>query len=162
MFWNTFVIAVPRTLLAIVLAASFAWILARTNVPFRGLIIASLTFLFFLPDLPWIIAWMMMGAARVGLLNKWLSFFLGTRIDWINVLPACRDLVILGAARTVPILFLLSLSGVPVAMDSSLEESARVSGANRWKTLWRINFPLVKACAVRGFHSCLRAFDGKF
>jgi iron(III) transport system permease protein len=160
-FWNTFVIAVPRTLLAIFLAASFAWLLARTNVPCRGAIIAALTFLFFLPDLPWIIAWMMMGAARVGLLNKWLSVLLGMRVDLINVF-SMTGLIVLGAARAVPVLFLF-LYPAFMAMDGSLEEAARVGGANRWKTFWRINFPLVRpalfAVLILAFVRSMESFE---
>jgi iron(III) transport system permease protein len=45
-------IAVPRTLLALVLATAFAWCIARTNAPCKRLLEGLLVFMFFLPGCP--------------------------------------------------------------------------------------------------------------
>ena len=70
---TSLVIAVPRTLLALVLATVFAWCIARTNTPAKRLLEGLLVFMFFLPELPWVLAWMLLGAPNVGLLNQWLG-----------------------------------------------------------------------------------------
>jgi iron(III) transport system permease protein len=141
--WNTLLIALPRTLLALVLAASLAWLCARTNLPGRRVLQGALTLLFFLPDLPWIIAWMLMAAPQAGLLNTWVG------AQWINVfnLPG---LIALGAARVVPTLFLF-LYPAFLAMDASLEEAARVAGASAWRTLRAITLPLMKPALLAIF-----------
>jgi len=140
---NTFVIAIPRTLLALVLAAALAWLCARTNLPGKKVLLGALAFMFFLPDLPWIISWMLMASPQAGLLNTWLG------AQWINVfnLPG---LIVLGAARVTPTL-LLFLYPAFLAMDASLEEAARVSGASAWRTIWTINLPLAKPALLAVF-----------
>ena len=50
-------IAIPRTLLALLLATAFAWCVARTNTPHKRLLEGLLVFMFFLPELPWVLAW---------------------------------------------------------------------------------------------------------
>src|SRR5262249_47044963 len=68
---NSLLIAVPRTLLALALATGFAWCVARTNTPCPRLLEGLLAFMFFLPELPWVLAWMLLGAPNVGLLDPW-------------------------------------------------------------------------------------------
>src|SRR5687768_1032749 len=58
---TTILIALPRTLLALALATAFAWILARTTTPGKKLLEGLLVFMFFLPELPWVLAWILLG-----------------------------------------------------------------------------------------------------
>src|SRR5262249_47185969 len=58
---SSLAIAVPRTLLALLLATAFAWCIARTNLPGKRLLEGLLAFMFFLPELPWVLAWMLLG-----------------------------------------------------------------------------------------------------
>src|SRR6185295_9091812 len=83
-------IAIPRTLLALVLATVFAWCIARTNTPCKRMLEGLLVFMFFLPELPWVLAWMLLGAPNVGILNQWL----GTSV--VNVY-SYAGLIVLGA-----------------------------------------------------------------
>ncbi len=140
---TTFLIAVPRTLLALVLAATLAWLVARTDLPGKKVLLGAVVFLFFLPDLPWIISWMLMASPQAGLLNTWFGG------QWINVfnLPG---LIVLGAVRVTPTLFLF-LYPAFLAMDASLEEAARVAGASAWRTVLSINLPLTKPALLAVF-----------
>ena len=140
---TTILIAVPRTMLALVSAATLAWLVARTDVPGKKLLLGALAFLFFLPDLPWIISWMLMASPQAGLLNTWF----GT--NWINVFNV-PGLIVLGAVRVTPTLFLF-LYPAFLAMDASLEEAARVAGASAWRTIWTINLPLAKPALLAVF-----------
>src|SRR5262249_20396019 len=116
-------IAVPRTLLALLLATVFAWCIARTNVPGKRLLEGLLVFMFFMPELPWVLAWMLLGAPNVGLLNQWLGAVIPGGEGLIDVY-SYGGLIVLGAARSAPVLFLF-IHPAFLAMDSTLEEAAR-------------------------------------
>ena len=134
-------IAIPRTVLALLLATAFAWCIARTNTPHKRLLEGLLVFMFFLPELPWVLAWMLLGAPNVGLLNQWLGALVPGGEGLIDVY-SYGGLIVLGAARSAPVLFLF-IHPAFLAMDATLEEAARMAGASGWRTMWRINFPLL-------------------
>src|SRR5262245_18114471 len=97
--------------------------------------------MFFLPRLPWILAWMLLGAPNVGLLNQWLRALVPGLESFINVY-SYAGLIILGAVRSAPVLFLFVYPAFQ-AMDATLEEAARIAGAGGWRTICRINLPLL-------------------
>ncbi len=154
-------IAAPRTLLALLLATAFAWCIARTNVPCKRFLEGLLAFMFFLPELPWVLAWMLLGAPNVGLLNQLLGTLFSGGEGVINVY-SYGGLIVLGAARSAPVLFLF-IHPAFLAMDSTLEEAARMSGASAWRTLWRINLPLLMpallASGILSFVVAMESFE---
>lgn len=154
-------IAIPRTLLALLLATAFAWCIARTNTPGKRLLEGLLAFMFFLPELPWVLAWMLLGAPKVGLLNQWLGALIPGGESLLNVY-SYGGLVVLGAARSAPVLFLF-IHPALLAMDATLEEAARMAGAGAWRTLWRINFPLLLpallASGILSFVVAMESFE---
>jgi iron(III) transport system permease protein len=154
-------IAVPRTLLALALATAFAWCIARTNMPGKRLLEGLLVFLFFLPELPWVLAWMLLGAPNVGMLNQWLGALVPGGEGLIDVY-SYGGLIVLGAARSAPVLFLF-IQPALLAMDATLEEAARMAGASPWRTLWRINFPLLLpallASGILSFVVAMESFE---
>ena len=156
--WTTFLIAFPRALLGLTVATFFAWVVARTNTPFKPALEGMLAFMFFLPDLPWLLAWTLLGSPDVGLLNKWLSAILPGDVSLVNVY-SYWGLVILGAARSAPVLFLFVYPAF-LAMDATLEESSRMSGASAWKTILRVNVPLLMpALLASGILSFVRSME---
>src|SRR5262245_3537844 len=154
-------IAVPRTLLALLLATIFAWCIARTNVPGKRLLEGLLVFMFFMPELPGVLAWMLLGAPNVGLLNQWLGALIPGGEGLIDVY-SYGGLIVLGAARSAPVLFLF-IQPALLAMDATLEEAARMAGASPWRTLWRINFPLLLpallASGILSFVVAMESFE---
>ena len=158
---TSLVIAVPRTLLALVLATVFAWCIARTNTPAKRLLEGLLVFMFFLPELPWVLAWMLLGAPNVGLLNQWLGALVPGGEGLIDVY-SYGGLIVLGAARSAPVLFLFVHPAL-LAMDATLEEAARMAGASAWRTVWRINFPLLLpallASGILSFVVAMESFE---
>src|SRR4029077_12561709 len=71
-------------------------------------------------------------------------------------------LIVLGAARSAPVLFLF-LHPALLAMDATLEEAARMAGASAWRTVWRINFPLLLpallASGILSFVVAMESFE---
>jgi iron(III) transport system permease protein len=158
---NSILIALPRTVLALALATAFAWCIARTTTPGKRLLEGLLVFLFFLPELPWVLAWMLLGAPNVGLLNQWIRAIFPGGETFINVY-SYAGLIILGAVRSAPVLFLFVYPAFQ-AMDATLEEAARMAGASGWRTIWRINFPLLLpallASGILSFVVAMESFE---
>ncbi len=159
--FNSILIAVPRTVLALLLATVFAWCIARTTTPCKRVLEGLLVFLFFLPELPWVLAWMLLGAPNVGLLNQWLRAIVPGVETFINVY-SYAGLIILGAVRSAPVLFLFVYPAFQ-AMDATLEEAARMAGASGWRTIWRINVPLLLpallASGILSFVVAMESFE---
>ena len=138
--WTTFRITVPKVLLAIGLAVFFAWVITRTNTPGRRIFEPFLFFMWFTPALPMVLSWIVLLSPRSGLINQWLAPVLpfGFRFNAFSY----EALVILGAVNAAPILFIF-LAPAFRNMDSALEESAQMSGANLRQRLRHITFPLM-------------------
>jgi iron(III) transport system permease protein len=148
-FSSTLAIAIPRSALALALAGVCAWIIGRTNTPLRSLLDGMIAFMFFLPELPWVIAWQLLGAPGVGYLNQWLHALVpGAPLDLINVY-SYTALIVLGAVRLMPMLYLL-IGPALLAMDANLEEASRMSGASGLQTMMRINLPLILPALLSG------------
>jgi iron(III) transport system permease protein len=158
---TSIMIAVPRTVLALFLATAFAWCIARTTTPGKRFLEGLLVFLFFLPELPWVLAWMLLGAPKVGLLNQWLRIIVPGAETGINVY-SYGGLIVLGAVRSAPVLFLFVHPAFR-AMDATLEEAARMAGASVWRTIWRIDLPLLLpallASGILSFVVAMEAFE---
>lgn len=145
---STLEIAIPRSVLTVVFAASAAWLLARTNVPGRRIIFAMIVVMFILPSLPLVLAWAQLGSPTGGILNDWISVII-PGFHFINVYTY-QGLIIIGSARGAVFLFLF-LYPAFLGLDASLEESARMSGANRRRTFARIVVPVLAPALVGGF-----------
>jgi iron(III) transport system permease protein len=158
---TSILIAVPRTVLALVLATVFAWCIARTTTPGKRLLEGLLVFLFFLPELPWVLAWMLLGAPNVGLLNQWLRAIVPGVETFVNVY-SYAGLIVLGAVRSAPVLFLFVYPAFQ-AMDATLEEAARMAGAGGLRTIWRVNVPLLMpallASGILSFVVAMESFE---
>jgi iron(III) transport system permease protein len=120
-----------------------------------------LVFLFFLPELPWVLAWMLLGAPNVGLLNQWLRAVVPGVETFVNVY-SYAGLIVLGAARSAPVLFLFVYPAFQ-AMDATLEEAARMAGAGGWRTIRRVNLPLLMpallASGILSFVVAMESFE---
>ena len=109
------------------LAVLLAWILARTDTPFRGSLEVLVTLPFFIPPILTAMAWGMLGNPQVGLLNQLYQWMTGSTSSPINVY-SYGGVVWHMMQYSVPFLFLLIVDAFR-AMDPSLEEAARMCGA---------------------------------
>ncbi len=129
---NTVGISFAKTIPSLVLAVLLAWILARTDTPFRGALESLITLPFFIPPILTAMAWGMLGNPQVGLLNQVYQWVTGSTVAPINVY-SYGGVVWHMMQYAVPFLFLLIVDAFR-AMDPSLEEAARMCGASRLRT----------------------------
>ena len=146
---NTVALSLVKTVLSLSLAILLAWIVARTDTPGRGVLEALITLPFFIPPILTATAWAMLGNAQVGTINlvwRWLTGSDGTLVDVFSYGGIVWHMM----QYSTPFIFLFVVDAFR-AMDPSLEESSRMSGASRWQTFWRITFGLMLPITTSAF-----------
>jgi iron(III) transport system permease protein len=158
---NTVGISLAKTIPSVVLAVLLAWILARTDTPFRGALEVLVTLPFFIPPILTAMAWGMLGNPQVGLLNQLFQWATGSSSAPINVY-SYGGVVWHMMQYSVPFLFLLIVDAFR-AMDPSLEEAARMCGASRWRTFRTVTLhlmlPALTSAAILSFIRGIENFE---
>jgi iron(III) transport system permease protein len=146
---NTVGISLVKTILSLALAVLLAWIIARTDTPGRGVLEVLITLPLFIPPILTATAWAMLGNAQVGTINlvwRWLTDSDGTLVDMFSYGGVVWHMM----QYSTPFIFLFVVDAFR-AMDPSLEESSRMSGATRWQTFWRITLALMLPVTTSAF-----------
>ncbi|RJF69743.1 ABC transporter permease [Rhodopseudomonas palustris] len=138
---NTVGISLAKTIPSVIVAVFLAWIMARTDTPFRGTLEVLITLPFFIPPILTAMAWGMLGNPQVGLLNQLYQWITGSETAPINVY-SYGGVVWHMTQYSVPFLFLLIVDAFR-AMDPAVEEAARMCGASRWRTFRTVTLQLV-------------------
>ena len=135
MLWTTVWLSTVRAALALALAVVLAWIIARTDCPFRNQLEFLLILSFFFPLLGKVLGWALLLSPQKGYLNqllRQLPFFAGD--------TGPLDVFSYGGLIFVSVTgwaTLLTIFLVPAFrnMDAALEESARMCGASPRRTV---------------------------
>ena len=158
---NTVGISLAKTIPSVILAVLLAWILARTDTPFRGALEVLITLPFFIPPILTAMAWGMLGNPQVGLLNQLYQWLTGSETAPINVY-SYGGVVWHMMQYSVPFLFLLIVDAFR-AMDPSLEEAATMCGASRLRTFRTVTLqlmlPALTGAAILSFIRGIENFE---
>jgi iron(III) transport system permease protein len=158
---DSFVFAAGSSLLSIILAATLAWITARTNAPLRRIFELTAIVPNIFPPLLIAIAWTLLASPTVGLLNAALAGLFGLSRGPLNIY-SMPGLVFVEALILTPLGYLI-ISAAMRGMDPSLEESARMAGSGQLRIMRRITFPLMRpallAAGTLNFVRALESFD---
>ena len=136
---NTLAVLLSHTLISMPVGTFIAWLLARTDLPWKR----GLEFLFwiplFLPPLAITFAWIILLDPDFGLINSWMTQMLHTAPVWnVYSIPGIVWVHLVTTAIAVKVMLLTPLFR---NLDASLEEASRVCGATRGQTLLRIVLP---------------------
>ena len=137
---NTLLFALGSVAVALLFAIPLAWLLMRTDIPFKKTFYVLLTVGILIPVFLRTIAWILLLSPRIGLLNQWLMriFALdGPPLNLYNI----GGMAFIQGVSFVPGAFFM-LSAAYRTMDPSLEEAAYTSGVGKLTTFLRINIPL--------------------
>jgi iron(III) transport system permease protein len=146
-----------KTVVAVALATALAWIVTRTDTPLRGLLEVLITLPFFIPGLLEAIGWIELLSPNAGTINVWLRSTLGLQSP-LNIYSLGGMIWVLSLGST-SFIFLLVVNALR-NMDSSLEESARASGAGAVRTAVTVTLPLMAPIILSaGLLSFIRAMD---
>src|SRR5688572_24012091 len=81
---NTIGISFAKTVPSLAVAILLAWIIARTDTPYRGVLEVMITLPFFVPPILTAMAWGMLGNVQVGLINQTWKTITGSETSPIN------------------------------------------------------------------------------
>jgi iron(III) transport system permease protein len=140
MAWNSVWFAAGTTLIAVPLGTALAFLVVRTDIPFRRTIFALSVLPLLVPGVVSTIGWILVASPRTGLVNAILGS--GT-VDIFSPL----GMVLVEAAQSLPLVFLL-MAGAFALADATLEEAAAVSGARPLSVLRRVTLPLALPAAA--------------
>jgi iron(III) transport system permease protein len=158
--WNTLVVTFTSTLMALVFGFVTAWILTRTNVPFKRTLDQLMTVPYYVTPLLGALAWSFLGAPESGLINQYWR--------WLGGSEALVDITSPMGIAWVMALFegsvaYVMISAVMQSMDPALEEASQVMGGSRWRTMRRVTLPLVApgvlGAAISVFAEMLGSFS---
>ena len=138
---NSVIFSTSRLAIGLFFALLFAWAVARTNVPFAGLMAWMIPIPFFVPDLLTGFGWLMLGNPQNGVINQLAQQLFGTQQPVIN-LYGWGGLIFHASLNTISFMFLM-LVGFFKQMDSSYEEAAITLGAGKIRLMTTITFPML-------------------
>ncbi|MEW8980022.1 MAG: iron ABC transporter permease [Symbiobacterium sp.] len=147
--WNTVKAAGLTMIIGTVMSFPLAWLVGRTDLPFKKLFRMLIIIPYMIPPFVGAIAWTYLANPRIGYLNQWIRALVpGIEQGPLNIYT-------MGGLVWVLVLFyfpfsFLSISRALEKMDPSLEEAARISGANPLRALWDITLPLTAPAIAAG------------
>ncbi|MGH7833065.1 MAG: ABC transporter permease, partial [Candidatus Binatia bacterium] len=137
---NSLRFALGGSSLAFAVGCLLAWLTERTNIPFKGLIYASVFTELMIPGVLETIALVLLYSPKIGLINVFLMGALSLGGPPFNIYSMGGMIWAFGVGSfAVP--FLLMAAAFR-SMDPSLEEAAMVSGSGTMGTLYRITLKL--------------------
>ena len=139
---TTLAYSLGSSALAIALGVSSAWLVARTDAPFRRVAVIAAVLSLAVPVIIKSIGWIMLLGPNSGLVNVALRAVVGGEEGPIQLYSLGGMIFVEGLLWT-PVVFLLTLP-VLYAMDPSLEEAAATSGADLRQTFQRVTLPLMR------------------
>ena len=146
---NTIGLSLVKTGLAMALALFLAWVIARTDTPYRDTLETLITLPFYIPPILTAMAWGMLATPKGGLINLGWTALTGSREPLVNIY-SYGGVVWHMMQYSTPFLFLL-IVGAFRSMDPALEESSRMSGASAWTTFRRVTLGLMLPVTTSAF-----------
>lgn len=137
---NTLFVACAATVMALVFGFLTAWILNRTNVPFRRTLEQAMAVPYYVTPLLGALAWNLLGAPESGFINQlWRAAGgHGAIFDITGPLGIAWVMALFEGS----VAFVM-IGAVMKSMDPALEEASQVIGGGRLRTMLRITLPLV-------------------
>lgn len=156
--WNSLVFAAGSTVLSLLMGGVLAWLVERTNAPFKLLAYLATIVSMGTPYILHVIAWLFL-LGRVGPLNDLYRLASGTGGTIFNV-NSMTGMVLIEGFLWSPLVFLM-LGATFRAANADMEEAARMSGAGVLQTLRRISLPLaMPAILALALFVFIRAIGG--
>lgn len=159
--WNTVSLAVTRQAIALVVGVMLAWLIARTDLPWKNGLEFVFWISFFLPSLPVALGWILLLDDKFGLLNLGLQKLPFIKEAVFNVY-SYWGIVWVHMTTTLGVKVLL-LAPAFRNLDATLEESSRNCGASTIGTIFRIVVPLmmpaILVSTILGLIRSMEAFE---
>ena len=158
---NTFTLAITRQTIALFVGSFFAWLIARSDIPMKGMLEFFFWLSFFLPALPETMGWILLLDPKYGLLNQGLMS-LGVISNPLFNIYSFWGIVWAHMGGTISVKVML-LAPAFRNLDAALEEASKISGASGWRTFFRIVIPVmmpaILVTTILGIIRSMEAFE---
>src|ERR1700693_2783877 len=138
---NTAFVACIATVMAVVLGFLIAWTLTRTRLPGRARLERLMQLPYYLTPLVGALAWAILASPKSGFLNQLWHFVSGSSGDLFNIYSRWGIAWVMALFEGT-VAFVM-IGAAMKSMDPSLEETSRVLGAGKWRTMLKVTLPLV-------------------
>jgi iron(III) transport system permease protein len=160
---NTLIYALGVSVISLALATLFAWLIERTDMPWRNFAWVVMLLPIAVPGMLSSMSWILMLSGEIGLLNIGIrgffsSFGVEIATGPLNIysLPA---LIITEGIRGSTAVFLMLVAAFRL-MDPSMEEAASISGVGTWQTMRKVTLRLMApALLAAGMYSLVGNLD---
>jgi len=139
---STFAISLLVGAIATVAGVLLAWLVARTDLPAKGLMETCIIAPLFLSPFVGAIAWLILASPKAGLLNVIAQAGLGASGPVLNVATP-GGIVAIMSLYFVPYAYLTVASSLR-GIDPAMEEASYLNGAGVFATAWRVTLPVVR------------------
>ena len=157
---NTLEFSVVSAVFTTIFATTYAWLVARTDVPGKRVLELLPLLGLSVPLLFKAFSWTFMLNQRTGIINSILKYVFGAAAPVLNI-NNMGGLIFVQSFTNVPIVYLITLAAMK-SMDSSLEEASRVSGRGVLSTYVRVTLPLVRPAVLSAFFLAIIGGVGAF
>jgi len=145
--FTTLSLATLATTWAMMLALPLAWLVVRTDLPFRNLCRWLAVVPLAIPSYIGAMAYIAL-LGPVGSVNAWFTTLTGSQQQWINIYGFWGGVFVLGLF-TYPYIFLLASAALE-ATNPSVEETARSLGESPLGVLRRVTLPMLRPSVLAG------------
>ena len=145
---NSLILGISTAALSVAIGLPLAWAVSRTNVPAKQFIHLTAVVSYLTPPFLTAIAFVNLFSPRAGLVNRFVRDVLGMPGLTFDVF-SMAGLILVTVPHTFPFVYLLATSALE-SVDASMEESAQILGASRWRTAAAVTGPLVAPAVLSG------------
>jgi iron(III) transport system permease protein len=145
---NSLVLGLWTAALSVAVGLPLAWAVSRTNTPAKRFVHLTAVVSYVTPPFLTAIAFVNLFGPNAGLVNRFVRDVLGAPALTFNVF-SMAGLVLVTVPHTFPFVYLLAASALE-SVDASMEESAQILGASRWRTVAAVTVPLVAPAVLSG------------
>lgn len=135
---NTLIIATGTMIWANFLGIGMAWVIARTNTPFRKFLEATVIIPYVVPSYLLAVAYIFLLSPQIGTINSILDSLFGVTLS----IYSYWGIIFVKGISYAPLCYLMT-SAAFRNFDPSLEDAARMSGAGIIKTLRTVTLPML-------------------
>jgi len=147
--WNTLIISTWVGVISVIIGALLAWVVARTDLPWKKPIRALVMASFVTPPFLGAFAWTLLAGPNAGSLNKLYRAVTGSEEALFNIFTM-SGLIFVMALYSFPYVFSM-IANVCELISSDLEDAAEILGASKWWTAWTVTLPLAMPALIGGF-----------
>lgn len=159
--WTTLYFSAVTIAVAVPLGFIFAWLVERTDMPYKALAMSLLSIGILFPTFLKAMGWVFLLHPRIGVINIFLMQLFGLSTAPLNIATLTGIGWVQGLTLT-PLAYVM-ISAALKSMNPSLVEAASVHGVSKWRTLVRIELPLIWpalfSAVIWMFTVAIAAFD---